>query len=109
MYSISGKAYRTYGGPNKSSREIARILMEYAFVHKNPMSMPQNKVVIIIGEYEGGMVDWGVITGEGVCAAFESFRYGKRLLPVLTHYLTFLYPPPSTSPCRTLTSPPPRK
>ena len=32
MYSISGKAYRTYGGPNKSSREIARILMEYDVV-----------------------------------------------------------------------------
>ena len=40
MYSISGKAYRTYGGPNKAFGEIARILMEYAFVHTNPMRMP---------------------------------------------------------------------
>ena len=31
-YSISGKDYRTYGEPNKSFGEIARILMEYAFV-----------------------------------------------------------------------------
>ena len=36
----------------------------------------------------------------------ESFQSGKRLLPVLSHYLTVLYPPPSTSPRRTLTSPP---
>ena len=46
MYSISGKAYRTYGGPNKFFREIARILMEYAFAHTNPTSMPQNKAAI---------------------------------------------------------------
>ena len=43
VYSISGKAYRTYGGSNKAFGEIARILMEYAFVHTNPTSMPQNK------------------------------------------------------------------
>ena len=66
MYSISGKAYRTYGGPNKFFGEIARILMEYAFVHTNPTSMPQNKAAIIIREYEGDKIDWCIITGEGV-------------------------------------------
>ena len=39
-YSASGKAYSTYGGPNKAFGEIARILMEYAFDHTNPTSMP---------------------------------------------------------------------
>ena len=68
--------------------------------------MPQNKVAIIIREYEGNKVHWGIITDEGVRAALESFQSGQRLLPVLTHYLTVLYPPPSTSPRRTLTSPP---
>ena len=69
MYSISRKAYCTYGGPNKSFGEIARILMEYVFVDTNPTSMPQNKAAIIIREYEGDKVDWGIITSEGVCAA----------------------------------------
>ena len=73
MYSMSRKAYHTYGGPNKSFGEIARILMEYAFVHTNPTSMPQNKAAIIISEYEGNKIDWGIITGEGVRAALESF------------------------------------
>ena len=68
-YSISGKVYRTYGGSNKAFGEIARILMEYAFVHTNPTSMPQNKVAIIIREYEGDKIDWGIIIGEGVHAA----------------------------------------
>ena len=106
-YSISRKAYRTYGGPNKSFGDIARILMEYAFVHTNPTSMPQNEVVVIISEYEGNKIDWGIITGKGVRVALESFQSGKRLLPVMTHFLTVLYPPPSTSPHRALTSPPP--
>ena len=52
-YSISGKAYRTYNGSNKAFGEFACILMEYAFVHTNPTSMPYNKVAIIISAYEG--------------------------------------------------------
>ena len=111
MYSISGKAYHTYGGPNKFFGEISRILMEYAFAHKNPTSMPLNKTAIIIREYQGGTVDWGILTGEGVCATLESFQSGKRFLPVMVHYLMVLYPPPSTSPRCALTSltPPPRR
>ena len=56
-------------------------------------------------------MDWGILTGEGVCAGLESFQSGKRILPVLAHYLTVLYPPPSPSPHRALTSSPspPRK
>ena len=65
-YLISGKAYRTYSGPNKSFGEITRILMGYAFVHTNPTSMPQNKASIIINEYEGKKIDWGIITGKEV-------------------------------------------
>ena len=78
--------------------------MEYAFVHTNPTSMPQNKAAIIISEYEGNKIDWGIITGEGVCAALESFQSGKKFLPVMTHFLTVLYPPPSTSPHHALIS-----
>ena len=78
-------------------------------MHTNPTSMPQNKAAIIISEYEGNKIDWGIIIGEGVRAALASFQSGKKLLSVMTHFLTVLYPPPSTSPHRTLTSPPPRK
>ena len=74
VYSISGKAYRTYGGSNKAFGEIARILMVYAFMHTYPTSMPQNKATIIIGEYEGNKIDWGIIMDEGVRAALASFQ-----------------------------------
>ena len=106
-YSASGKAYRTYGGPNRAFGEIARILMEYAFVHTNPTSMPQNKAAIIISAYEGNKIDWGIITGEGLRAALTSFQSGKKMLSVLTHFLTVLYPPSSLPSPRALSSPPP--
>ena len=60
-YSASGKAYCTYGGFNKAFGELAWILMEYAFVHTNPTSMPPNKPTIIISAYEGNIIDWGII------------------------------------------------
>ena len=106
-YSASGKAYRTYGGPNRAFGEIARILMEYAFVHTNPTSMPQNKAAIIISAYEGHRIDWGIITGEGLRAAIASFQSGKKMLSVVTHFLTVLFPPSSLPSPRKLTSPPP--
>ena len=77
----------TYGGPNKFFGDIVRILMEYAFVHTNPTNMPQKKETIIITGYQGGTVDWGILTGEGVRAALSSFQSGKRFLPMLAHYL----------------------
>ena len=105
-YSASGKAYRTYGGPNKVFGEIARILMEYAFVHTNPTSMPQNKAALIISAYEGQQIDWGVITGEGLRAAIASYQSGKKMLSVVSHFLTVLFPPPTLPSPRTITSPP---
>ena len=109
MYSIPGKVYCTYIGPNKFFGEIARILMEKLSIQTLEYAI--EKVSIIIREHQGGMVDWGILTGEGVRVALESFQSGKRFLPLLAHYLTVLYPPPSTSPRRALTSPlpPPRK
>ena len=106
-YSASGKAYCTYGGSNKAFGELAQILMEYAFVHTNPTSMPQNKAAIIISAYEGNRIDWGIITGEGLPAALASFQSGKKMLSVITHFLTVLYPPPSLPSPRALSSPPP--
>ena len=46
--------------------EIAQILMEYVFAHTNRTNMPPKKATIIIKAYQGGTVDWGILTGEGV-------------------------------------------
>ena len=36
--------------------------MEYAFTHTNPTNMPQKKTTIIITAYQGGTVNWGILT-----------------------------------------------
>ena len=63
LYSVSGKAYRKYIGSDIVFGEIAQILMEYAFAHTNPTCMPQKKAAIINKDYQGGTVDWGILTG----------------------------------------------
>ena len=84
--------------------------MEYAFVHTNPTSMPQNKAAIIISAYEGNRVDWGITMGEELRAALTSFQSGMKMLSVITHFLTVVYPPSSLLSPRALSSPPaPRK
>ena len=40
LYSVSGKEYRTYRGPNRFFGKIARVQMEYAFADTNPTSVP---------------------------------------------------------------------
>ena len=69
--------------------------------------MPQNKATIIISSYEGNNIDWGIITGKGLRAALASFQSGKKMLSVITHFLTVLYPAASLSSRRALSIPPP--
>ena len=76
-------------------------------MHTNPTSMSQNKAVIIISAYEGHRIDWGIIIGEGLCAAIASYQSGKKMLSVVSHFLTVLFPPSSLPSPRKLTSPPP--
>ena len=76
-------------------------------MHTNPTRMPQNKATVIISAYEGHRIDWGIITGEGLRAAVASFQSGKKMLSVVTHFLTVLLPPSSLPSPRKLTSPPP--
>ena len=57
--------------------------------------------------YEESRINWGIVTGQGLHAALVSFQSGKKMLSVLTHFLTVLYPPSSLPSPRKLTSPPP--
>ena len=43
VYSLSSKAYRTQGGPDLLFREVARVLLEYGFVHPRPPAMPNRR------------------------------------------------------------------
>ena len=56
-YSLSSKAYRTQGGQNLLFGEVARVLMEYRFVHPRPLAIPKYRAGFVIATYEGLKVD----------------------------------------------------
>ena len=56
-YSLASKAYRTQGGEDPLFRKVARVLLEYGFVHPRPLAMPKNKAGFIIATFGGIKVD----------------------------------------------------
>ena len=52
-YSPSAKAYQTYGGRDEFFHEVARFLLEIAFVSPRFYCMPKKRVGFIIAAYEG--------------------------------------------------------
>ena len=57
VYSLSSKAYQTQGGKDLLFREVARVLLEYGFVHPRPPAMPKYRNDFVIAVYEGLKVD----------------------------------------------------
>ena len=96
-YSLSAKAHRTHGGSNEFFGNLAHFLLEYGCITANAYSIPKKRAGLIITTYRGGVVDWGILTGEGICATLASFQSGKCFLPVLAQYLAILYPPQTTA------------
>ena len=52
-YSPSAKAYQTQGGEDKFFQEVAKFLLEVAFVSPQFYCMPKKRVGFIISIYEG--------------------------------------------------------
>ena len=68
-FSITSKAYRTQGDENLLFREVARVLLEYGFVHPRPLAMPKNRAGFIITTFEGFKVNWPVIVVDSLWTA----------------------------------------
>ena len=96
-YSVLAKAYRMQGRTNEFFGNLAIFLLEFGCVHANVYNMPKKKACIIITEYSGGAIDWGIIIGEGVCVGLSAFQPGKWFWPALAHYLSVLYHSHSTT------------
>ena len=65
-YSPSAKAYKTEGGEDKLFQEVAKFLLEVAFVSPRFYCMPKQRAAFIIATYEGETVDWGYLIGEAL-------------------------------------------
>ena len=71
-------------------RQLAEFLLEVAFVRPTPYTMSMKKVDFIIAMYKGDKVDLGYLRGEALRLALQ---VGKKLLPVVAHYLSVLHLP----------------
>ena len=101
-YSLSAKAFRTKDIPDPFFRDVAKFLLEVGCVHVNAYGMPKHKAGVVLATYEGTKVDWGTVAGAALREGLNTFQDGKKLRPIISQYLTILYPP------RTLPAPPPR-
>ena len=66
------------GGENMLFREIARVLLEYAFVHPRPPAIPKNRADFIIVTFEGLWVDWPLIRAESLRTTIATIVDGKK-------------------------------
>ena len=92
-YSLSSKAYRTQGGQNLLFGEVARVLMEYGFVHPRPPAIPKYRAGFVIAAYEGLRVDWLHFITEGLKDAIGNLVEGKKPWAGIAQWLTVLVPP----------------
>ena len=101
-YSLSAKAFRTKDIPDPFFRDVAKFLLEVGCVHVNAYGMPKHKAGVVLATYEGTKVDWGTVAGAALREGLSTFQDGKKLRPIISQYLTILFPP------RSLPAPPNR-
>ena len=77
-YSLDSKTHRTQGGEDPLFREVARVLLEYGFVHHRPLAMPKNRAGFIIATFEGIKLDWPVIVADALRAGIQAVVDGKK-------------------------------
>ena len=63
-YSPSAKAFQTMGGQDEFFHEVAKFMLEVAFVTQRFYGMPKKRAGFIIATYEGEQFDWGLLSTE---------------------------------------------
>ena len=81
------------GGEDPLFREVARVLLEYGFVHSRPPAIPKYKVGFVIAAFEGLQVDWTTIIADCLRSTIASLVEGKKEWTGLAQWLTLLVPP----------------
>ena len=92
-YSLSSKAYRTRGGQDLLFREVARVLLEYGFVHSRPPAITNYRAGFVIATYEGLKIDWLYFITEGLKDTIRDLVGGKKPWVGIAQWLTVLVPP----------------
>ena len=91
-YSPSAKAYQTYGGRNLFFHEVARFLLEIAFVNPRFYCMPKKRVGFIIAAFEGEELDWALLLVEALREQLHGVQNGKPMKAIFARWLSVLFP-----------------
>ena len=95
-YSPSAKAFQTMGGHDEFFHEVAKFMLEVAFVTQRFYGMPKKRAGFIIATYEGEKFDWGLLSAEALREQLSGIQQkGKMMKTFIAQWLTVLFPPQS--------------
>ena len=95
-YSASAEAYKTQGGEDELFQEVAKFLLDVAFVSPRFYCMCVCSARFIIVTYEGDTIDWGYLNGEALWDQVKRVQNSKPMKPIFSQWFTVLYPTTST-------------
>ena len=93
-YSPSAKAFQTMGGQDEFFHEVAKFMLEVAFVTPRFYSMPKKRVGFIIATYEGETFDWGLLSAEALRDQLYGVQQkGKPMKKIIARWFSILFLP----------------
>ena len=96
-YSPSAKAFQTMGGQDEFFHEVAKFMLEVAFVTPLFYDMPKKRAGFIIATYEGETFDWGLLLAEALCDQLYGVQHkGKPMKTIFARWMSVLFPPQSS-------------
>ena len=96
-YSPSAKAFQTMGGQDEFFHEVAKFMLEVAFVTQRFYSMPKKRAGFIIATYEGEQFDWGLLSAKALREQLSGIQQkGKMMKTIIARWLAVLFPPQSS-------------
>ena len=96
-YSPSAKAFQTMGGQDEFFHEVAKFMLEVAFVTPRFYGMPKKRAGFIIATYEGEKFDWGLLSAEALREQLSGIQQkGKMMKTIIARWLSVLFPPQSS-------------
>ena len=90
-YSPSMKAFQMQGGADEFFHEVAKILLEVAFVNPKFYCMPKKRATFIIVTYEGEIFDWGLLSADALREQLYGVQEGKPMKPIFDRWLSVLF------------------
>ena len=96
-YSSSAKAFQMMGGQDEFFHEVAKFMLEVAFVTPRFYGMPKKRAGFIIATYEGEMFYWGLLSTEALRDQLYGVQQkGKMMKTIFARWLSVLFPPQSS-------------